>query len=273
MSKFTVCCVQNRAVGDTTQSLDECRALIDQAAAHKPDLICLPEFLSHLYVDASTFDTGASQEADHPAITLLSGLAKQFGAWILLGSIAVIDEQGQRRNRSVLLDDQGLIRSRYDKIHMFDVSLGDGEVYRESDYFTAGETAVIADTPFARIGLSVCYDLRFAALYRLLAHNGAQVLTVPAAFTHTTGKAHWHVLLRSRAIETGSYVVAPCQYGVHGAARTYGHSLIIDPWGEILAEGAEDQADVICAEIDLDQVVSARQRIPALQHDRPLSIG
>ncbi|MBX2838938.1 MAG: carbon-nitrogen hydrolase family protein, partial [Gammaproteobacteria bacterium] len=169
-------------------------------------------------------------------------------------------------------DQNGRIHSRYDKIHMFDVSLGDGEEFRESDVFQPGEKAVIVETPFAKIGLSICYDLRFAALYRALAHHGASVLSVPAAFIHTTGKAHWHVLLRSRAIETGCYVIAPCQYGNHGTARTYGHSLIIDPWGEVLAEGAEDQADVITAEIDLDKVLEARQRIPALIHDRDFSI-
>jgi len=270
MDKFIISCVQNQAVGDTSQSLDECKVLVEKAAATGADLICLPEFLSHLYVDGNTFETGTAKEQDHPAIPLFSELAQTTGSWILMGSIAVFDAAGKRRNRSILIDAEGQIHARYDKIHMFDVNLGEGEVFRESEKFTHGERAVIADTPFGKLGLSICYDLRFAALYRLLAQQGAQILTVPAAFTHTTGKVHWHVLLRSRAIETGSYVVAPCQYGTHGKAKTYGHSMIIDPWGEILAEGAEDNADVISAEINLDRVTEARTRVPALEHDREI---
>ena len=270
---FTAACVQNCAINDTAKSLDQCVELVKQADARAADLICLPEFCAHLHVDGKVFETGAETERNHRALATFCELAKSLKKWILIGSIAVVDQAGAKRNRSLLIDDNGRIVNRYDKIHMFDVSLGDGEVYRESDTFQAGEQAVVAATPFAPIGLSICYDLRFAALYRLLAQNGARVLTVPAAFTHTTGKAHWQVLLRSRAIETGSFVIAPCQYGVHGKARTYGHSLIIDPWGEILAEGIEDGPDVIVAEIDLAKVELARSRIPALEHDRVLSMS
>ena len=273
MSKFVASCIQNCATGDTEASLKECDLLVQRASDEGADLICLPEFLSHLHVDETGFDTAAQPENEHIAIPHFAELAASAGCWILLGSIAVVDNKGKHRNRSILLDEKGRIQSRYDKIHMFDVSLGDGEEFRESDVFRPGEQAVIADTPFAKIGLSICYDLRFAGLYRALAHHGASVLTVPAAFVHTTGKAHWHVLLRSRAIETGCYVIAPCQYGTHGTARTYGHSLIIDPWGEVLAEGAEDQADVITTEIDLDKVDAARKRVPALTHDREFTIS
>lgn len=271
-NKFIAACVQNCAINDTDESVQECLALIHQAHQQGADLICLPEYCSHLHVDGKIFETGATVESEHPALKIFQEQAQSLETWLLVGSVAVLDEKGQQRNRSILIDDQGRIVSRYDKIHMFDVTLGNGEAYRESDTFKPGERVVFADTPFARIGLSICYDLRFAALYRLLTQHGASILTVPAAFTHTTGQAHWHVLLRSRAIETGSFVIAPCQYGYHGKARTYGHSLIIDPWGEILAEGIEDGSDVISAEIDLEKVSQARSRIPALEHDRPLAL-
>jgi predicted amidohydrolase len=270
---FHVACVQNCATGDTGRSVSECVQLVRDARSRGADLICLPEYCAHLHVEGRRFDTGAAPEETHAGLAEFRSLAASLEAWLLVGSIAIVDEQGNQRNRSLLIDPAGDITARYDKIHMFDVNLSDGEVYRESDSFKAGEAVVTADTPFARLGLTICYDLRFAALYRLLAHNGATVLTVPAAFTHTTGQAHWHVLLRSRAIETGSYVVAPCQYGYHGAARTYGHSLIVSPWGEIVAEGPEDEPGVIIAGIDPEAVADARSRIPALEHDRPLSIA
>lgn len=270
---FIVACVQNRATDDTDRSVSECVELARDAHARGAGLICLPEYCAHLHVEGRNFDAGAAPEDEHRGLTEFRSLAKSLKVWLLVGSVAVVDEHGDQRNRSLLIDPGGDITARYDKIHMFDVNLAEGEVYRESDSFKAGDTAVVADTPFARLGLTICYDLRFAALYRLLAHNGATVLTVPAAFTHTTGQAHWHVLLRSRAIETGSYVVAPCQYGYHGTARTYGHSLIISPWGEILAEGVEDGPDVITAEIDPKAVAGARSRIPALEHDRRIHIA
>jgi len=269
---FKIACVQNRAVDNTETSVGECLELIQSASDQGAELICTPEFCGHLHVDGKTFQTGARPEHQHEGLRLFQQGAAQMQRWLLVGSLAVVDEAGQLRNRSFVIDPNGKIVSRYDKIHMFDVNLKDGEVYRESDTFTPGSKLVIAQTPYARLGLSVCYDLRFAALYRLLAQNGATVLTVPAAFTHTTGKAHWHVLLRSRAIETGSFVVAPCQYGYHGNARTYGHSLIIGPWGQILAEGGDDQ-DMIIATIDPAEAETARAWIPALEHDRPLSFG
>jgi len=270
--KFKVSCVQNSAKNNTQESLRECGELVKTASDSGADLICLPEFLSHLHTEKGIFETGAMPEREHLAIPYCSELAKSTGCWLLLGSIAVVEAGQKKRNRSILINPDGEIQARYDKIHMFDVNLGNGEEYRESDVFKPGTRAVVVDTPLAKLGLSVCYDLRFAALYRALAQNGAQVLTVPAAFIHTSGKAHWHVLLRSRAIETGCYIVAPCQYGNHGTTKTYGHSLIVDPWGEILAEGAEDRADVITAEIDLAKVDSARGKIPALMHDRNFEI-
>ncbi len=267
---FTVACVQNRA-DDTDRGLDECETLAREARERGAQLICTPEFCHRLHVDADGLSAGAAAESAHPALARLSALAAELGAWLLVGSLAVRDADGRQRNRSLLLDDRGNVVARYEKIHMFDVNLGAGETYRESDSFEPGDRSVVADTPFARLGMTVCYDVRFAALYRALAQAGAQVLTVPAAFTHTTGKAHWHVLLRARAIETGSYVVAPAQYGVHGKARTYGHSLVVDPWGEIVAEAGEAAA-VITATIDVSRVAAARSRIPSLEHDRPYAM-
>ncbi|MFT5111500.1 MAG: putative amidohydrolase [Parasphingorhabdus sp.] len=267
----TVACVQNCASDDTNQSLEECHSLIERASLQGAELICLPEFCSHFHVTPELFDTGPQVETGHSALQAFSAQAKELGCWLLIGSVAVMDEAGKLRNRSVLINALGEIFCRYDKIHMFDVMLGNGEEYRESDTFNPGSKAILADTPLGKLGLSICYDLRFAGLYRTLAQQGAEILTVPAAFMHTTGKAHWHVLLRSRAIETGSFVVAPCQYGLHGKAKTYGHSLIINPWGEIMAEAGDDQ-DVIVATLDLAEVISARSRVPALKHDREYEV-
>jgi len=266
--KFRVACIQNRAGPDMAASMEEAEILSRDAVADCADLICLPEFFSCLEVAPDLFNVGATIEADHPAIPLFSDLAQESGVWVLLGSLAVTTPSGKIRNRSLLLDSSGEIVSRYDKIHLFDVNLADGETYRESAIVEAGEEAVVAPTPWGLMGLSVCYDLRFAHLYRSLAQAGAHFLTVPAAFTKTTGEAHWHTLLRARAIETGCYVFAPCQWGTHGEAETYGHSLIIDPWGKVLADGGEDSG-YVCADIDPDQVTQARSMIPALGHDRP----
>ena len=188
-----------------------------------------------------------------------------------LGSLAVRTEGRQLANRAFVIDPRGEIRARYDKIHLFDVNLPSGETYRESNTVAPGDDAVVANLPFARVGLSVCYDLRFPQLYRTLAKAGAEILTVPSAFTETTGKAHWHVLLRARAIENACFVMAPAQGGEHAnGRRTYGHSLIIGPWGDIIAEGGVDPG-IVAAEIDLGEIAAARGRVPALNHDRPYS--
>jgi predicted amidohydrolase len=188
---------------------------------------------------------------------------------ILVGSLPIRTEEGGIANRSYLISGTGAIDAVYDKIHMFDVQLGTGEVYRESDTFTAGRRLVLGRVAQARLGLTVCYDVRFPHLYRDLAKAGAEVLVVPSAFTRVTGEAHWHTLLRARAIETGSFVIAPAQGGRHEDGReTYGHSLIIDPWGRILAEKTDDAPGLILADLDLALVADARRRIPALNHDR-----
>ncbi len=265
--KFNIACIQNCATANLKETVHDAVILTREAHCAGAQLICLPEFFSYLHLDESGLEVAPHWEREHPALHAFQRLSQQLETWILLGSIAVFDSKSKKKNRSILLDSSGEIVVRYDKIHMFDVNLPNGETYRESDVFSPGRRAVTADLPWGKIGLTVCYDLRFAYLYRSLAHAGAGILTVPAAFTRTTGQAHWHVLLRSRAIETGSYVVAPCQYGDHGTAKTYGHSLIIDPWGRILEDGGEDRG-YIMAQVDMSEVAKARRMIPALEHDR-----
>ena len=265
--KFKVACVQNCATDDLDATINDSVALTREAHDTGAQLICLPEFFSFLNLDATGLNVAPFREVEHPTLATYRSLSKELGVWILLGSIAILDETGKKRNRSILLDSDGQIVTRYDKIHMFDVNLPNGEIYRESDVFVPGDVAVNADLPWCTLGLTVCYDLRFPQLYRSLAHAGACIISVPAAFTRTTGRAHWHVMLRSRAIETGAYIVAPCQYGDHGRAKTYGHSLIIDPWGKILEDGGEERGYII-SEVDTEKVDKARQMIPALDHDR-----
>ncbi len=268
--KFKIACIQNCATDDLDATINDSVALTREAHDAGAQLICLPEFFSFLNLDANGLNIAPFREVEHPTLAAYRSVSKELSVWILLGSIAVWDETGKKRNRSILLDSDGQIVTRYDKIHMFDVNLPNGEIYRESDVFVPGNAAVIADLPWCALGLTVCYDLRFPHLYRSLAHAGAAVISVPAAFTRTTGRAHWHVMLRSRAIETGAYVVAPCQYGDHGRAKTYGHSLIIDPWGRILEDGEEKRGYII-SEVDTEEVNKARLMIPALDHDRDYS--
>jgi predicted amidohydrolase len=202
------------------------------------------------------------------ALPVFSALAEELGIWLLIGSLAIRISDTRTANRSFLISPQGSIAARYDKIHLFDVDLPSGEQYRESNTVAGGAAAVAADLPWGRVGLSICYDLRFPHLYRTLAKAGAFAFTVPSAFTETTGKAHWHVLLHARAIENGAFVIAPAQGGLHAnGRRTYGHSLIISPWGDVLAE-AGTEPEIILAEIDPAGSTDARSRIPSLRHDR-----
>jgi len=214
----------------------------------------------------------AEDETNPHAIPFLADLAKETGAWLLCGSMAVkLAGEDRLANRSFLFAPDGRLAARYDKIHMFDVDLANGERYRESSQFRPGEETVVVRTPFARVGLTICYDLRFPALYRALAQAGAEILTIPSAFAVPTGRAHWHTLLRARAIETGCFVLAPAQTGTHAEGRkTYGHSLIVDPWGEVLADGGED-VGFVTADLDLAKVAEARRMVPSLQHDRPFA--
>jgi predicted amidohydrolase len=261
-------CVQMTAGPEVGPNLDAAATLIRQAVLNGARFILTPENTSIIEPDRDLAVAKSFTEDAHPGLPHFSALAKELGVWLLIGSMPIRVEGERLANRSFLIDDQGRITARYDKIHLFDVDLPSGEVYRESERIRPGAQAVLAPTPWGPLGMTVCYDLRFPHLYRDLAKAGAAMLSVPAAFTVPTGEAHWHVLLRARAIESGAFVFAPAQCGTHaGGRRTYGHSLIVAPWGEILAE-AGDQPGTISAEIDLSKVAAARSMIPSLRHDR-----
>lgn len=270
---FKAACIQNCATPDVARDIDVLSALVDRAGSSGASLIALPEYCAGLDTRNGNLFPVAFAEHDHPIVPVMAAAARRHSAWILIGSVGVKARDGRIFNRSLMIDPAGAIAARYDKIHLFDVDVGDGQVYRESATIAPGNEAVLSDGPGGPIGLTICYDLRFAGLYRGLAKAGARILAVPAAFTRVTGRAHWHVLNRARAIENGAYVIAPCQYGtLAGGAECYGHSLIIDPWGRILAEGGEDEG-IIMAEIDPALVADTRARIPSLMNDRPFTVG
>ena len=265
---LTIACLQTRPMPDFDSAVGEALPLAGRAADDGAELLCLPEYCGGLMSRDGVIRPPAAPEDSHPVLAALRGFAAEAGVWMQIGSVAVDGPDGTIINRGFLVDAEGAVRARYDKIHMFDIQLSEAEVYRESTYVTAGAEAVVEDTPWARIGHTICYDLRFPGLYRDLARAGAEILTVPAAFTQTTGKAHWHVLNRARAIENGAFVVAACAHGpCPGGGASYGHSLIVNPWGRVLADGGEGPG-VVQATIDLDAVAAARAQIPSLSHDR-----
>ena len=268
MSRFRAACVQLRSSDDPAENIRTASALIREARKAGADFIATPENTALMAPDGGAkLGLSRSEESD-PALPALRALAEELGIWLLIGSLAIKVSDTQTANRSFLIDPCGRVAARYDKIFLFDVDLLSGEQYRESRTVAGGAAAVTADVPWGRIGLSVCYDLRFPQLYRALARAGAFAFTIPSAFTETTGKAHWHVLVRARAIENGAFVIAPAQGGLHAnGRRTYGHSLIVSPWGEILAEGSTEPG-IIVAEIDPEESAAARARIPNLRHDR-----
>jgi predicted amidohydrolase len=267
---FTVGLVQLNAGRELEPNIAAASRLVREAKARGADFIVTPENTTMMEPKRPLILEKARPEAEHPAVPAFGALAAELGVWLLVGSIAVKLDAEHCANRSILFDPTGRVAKRYDKIHMFDVDLKGGESYRESATFRPGAKAALAELPWGRLGMTVCYDLRFAHLYRALARAGADFLTVPAAFTRPTGEAHWHVLLRARAIETGCYVFAAAQCGEHAEGRrTYGHSLVVSPWGEVLAEGSATEPGVVLAEIDPAKVAEARRMIPALAHDRP----
>lgn len=269
---LNIACLQTRPCADFSSALAEALALAEVAVSVGAQLLALPEYCGGLRTENGAFVPPAAPEDSHPLLVGLRDFARQRKVWILVGSVAVPASDGRILNRGFMIDDKGNICARYDKLHLFDIQLSEQEVFRESDHVAPGEHAVIVDALQTRIGLSICYDLRFPSLYRELAQAGAQMLMVPAAFTKTTGEAHWHVLVRARAIENGAFVIAPCAIGeVAGGGQSYGHSLIVNPWGEILADGGK-LSGVVHSVIDLDEVSSARSRIPSLEHDRPYSL-
>ena len=268
MSAFRAACVQLRSTDDVAENIRITSDLIREARGKGADFIATPENTTLMAPDGGAkLERSFFEEAD-PALPAFAALAEELGIWLLIGSLAIKVSDAKTANRSFLIDPKGRVAARYDKIHLFDTDPGAGESYRESNTVAGGHCAVAAELPWGRLGMTICYDLRFPRLYRRLAKAGAFLLSVPSAFTETTGKAHWHVLLRARAIENGAFVVAPAQGGVHANGRaTYGHSLIVSPWGEILAE-AGTEPGVILAEIDPAAVTSARARVPSLRHNR-----
>ena len=263
-----VACLQTRLWPDYDSATAEAIDLASQVDADTKVLF-LPEYCGGLKTENSRFCPPASDLASHPVLNSLRQYAADSSRWIVVGSIAVDpDSDGRYSNRGFVICEDGKIASSYSKIHLFDVQLSGDKVYRESDSVVPGDSLTLVDTPAGLLGHTICYDLRFPQLYRDLAQSGAEVLAIPAAFTRVTGEAHWHALCRSRAIENGAYVIAPCATGpVAGGGEAYGHSLIIDPWGKVIADGAIGPG-VISAVIDTEQVRQARKKIPSLQHDR-----
>lgn len=263
--------MQVTSTGEPSENIAAASALIRQAKADGADLVMTPEMTNLMEPRRRVMLERVAPEAEDTAVAAFAALAAELGIWLLAGSLALKRGGDKAANRSILFDPGGRIAARYDKIHMFDVDIPDGQSYRESKAYQAGDDAVVADLPWGRLGLTVCYDLRFPYLYRALAHAGAHFLSVPAAFTRFTGQAHWHVLLRARAIETGCFVFAPAQCGEHAEGRqTYGHSLIVAPWGEVLADGGEEPG-VVLAEIDPARIEKARAMVPSLTHDREIA--
>jgi predicted amidohydrolase len=270
-SRFTAACVQMRSGRDPLANRDAAAALVREAAGRGADYVQTPEMTSLVERSrAALFETVGPEERD-PTLAALREVARERRIVVHIGSLAV--RAGDKiANRAFVIDAAGEIVASYDKIHLFDVDLPNGESWRESATYTGGERAVLAETPWGLLGLTICYDVRFPALYRALAEGGASFLSAPACFTRQTGEAHWHVLQRARAIETGSFMISAAQGGLHEDGReTFGHSLIVDPWGRILAE-AGTEPGVILAEIEVGQAAEARARIPALQHARPFTV-
>ncbi|MFG1276713.1 carbon-nitrogen hydrolase family protein [Xanthobacter autotrophicus] len=265
--------VQLRSGRDPAANLDATSALVREAARDGARYVQTPEVTNLMELDRDVLFENLREEADDATLKALRQLAKELGIFLHIGSLALKISDKKAVNRAFMIGPDGEIIARYDKIHMFDVDLGNGESYRESSAYRPGERAILANVGAFRFGLTICYDLRFPSLYRALAEGGAQVLTVPSAFTRPTGEAHWHVLLRARAIENGAYVLAAAQGGKHENGReTFGHSLVVDPWGRVIAEGGADPG-VILAEIDLKEVAAARARIPSLSNGRRFEIA
>ena len=265
---FKLACVQVSAQDAIEPNVAAACALVRDARKAGADLISLPECVALMEPKGARQRELARPESESTPIAAFRDVARETGAWLLAGTVVVAAEDGRLANRSCLIAPDGSVQARYDKIHMFDVDLPGGESYRESATYRPGTEAVVAALPWGLLGMTVCYDVRFPQLYRALAHAGADFISVPSAFTRQTGLAHWHVLLRARAIETGAYVFAPAQCGEHPGKRlTYGHSLIVDPWGAVLADGGEAPGFVI-AEIDPAKIEAARRAIPSLNHDR-----
>ncbi|WP_417516800.1 carbon-nitrogen hydrolase family protein [Minwuia sp.] len=273
MTTVTAACIQPNTGTDWKANLAACTGWIEAAAADGATFIQTPEVSNFIFRRRQDTMANTHAEADDPTLSAYRDLAAKLGVWLNIGSLALRGEADERLvNRSFLLAPDGAIANRYDKIHMFDVELPSGQKFTESRAYRPGEHVNVVDLPFGRLGMTICYDMRFPHLYRDLAKAGADILTMPSAFTAETGAAHWHVLLRSRAIENGCFVIAAAQVGEHdGGRHTYGHSLIVDPWGKVLADGGE-QPGYVTAELDMARVAKARQSVPSLSNDRTYTL-
>ena len=266
-----IACLQTNSGNDFAANLANLTAMAREAAAGGAKLVFSAEYALMMDGSGRSMRDNAQDAAGEPALAALAALSRELGIWHLVGSLTLMSDDGRMYNRSILISPEGGIAATYDKIHMFDATLPGGTVIRESSAYRPGERAVIAETPWGKLGMTVCYDLRFPQLYRALAQHGATMLAIPSSFTQETGKSHWHVLLRARAIENAAFVIAPALCGDHpGKRSTFGHSLVIDPWGEVLADGGEAPG-VVYADLDLAQVDKVRGMLPSLTHDRPFA--
>lgn len=271
---LTLALLQTAPTATPEQAETHALALATDALQFSPQLILLPEYCGGLATRNRAFQPPLYAHGKHPLLVSLQAFAREHAIWIAVGSLGVRCEDDDSRfcNRGYLIDEKGALVAHYDKLHLFDFTTPAGKASHESDHVRAGEQAVLVDTPFARIGYTICYDLRFPQLYRALAQAGAELLLVPSAFLRRTGDAHWHVLNRARAIENGAFVVAPCAVGdIDGGGGSYGHSLVVDPWGEVLLDAGTEPGAYACS-IDLAAVTRVRAQLPSLQHDRHFSI-
>jgi predicted amidohydrolase len=269
---FRVGLVQMCAGRDIGRNITTATHLIREAARGGAAYVQTPEMTNIMELDRARLLAVLKPEESDPAVEQFRALARQLGVWLHIGSLALLGAHGKPVNRSLLISPEGRVTGRYDKIHMFDVDLGGGESYKESANYEPGHEAVVAGLPWGQLGMTICYDLRFPHLFRALAKAGARFLAVPAAFTKPTGIAHWHTLLRARAIECQCYVFAAAQGGRHENGReTFGHSLVISPWGEVLAE-ADVQPAVTFADVELQRLEDVRRQVPSLRHDRPFDV-
>jgi deaminated glutathione amidase len=273
MSKVRVAAVQMRSGMDMARNVEEFERLVREAAASGATYVQSPEMTGLLVRDKAALMAAIAGEAEDPLAAKASLLARELGIHLHVGSTAIAREDGKVANRAFLYAPSGALLATYDKIHMFDVDLDHGESWRESATYEPGPATRVVALPFARLGMSICYDLRFPQLFRAQALEGAEILTVPAAFTRQTGQAHWHVLTRARAIENGAFVVAAAQGGRHEDGReTFGHSIIVDPWGRVLAEAEGDEPGIVTAEIDISAVAEARGKVPNLRNARDFAV-
>ncbi len=270
---FRIACLQMQTGNDLQANLAAVRAMAREAAAGGAQFILTPEYVLMMDGSGRVMRERALAADGAPVLAELQGLAHELQVWLLVGSLTLGTDDGRIANRSVLISAAGDVVATYDKVHMFDAVLPDGRAIRESSAYRPGDQAVLADTPWGRLGLTVCYDLRFPGLYRALAQAGAQFIAIPSSFQRQTGKDHWHTLVRARAIENGCFILAPAMCGEHpGNRQTYGHTLVVDPWGNVLADGGES-AGIVYAGIDPGEVGRVRAMIPSIEHDRPYALA